>query len=152
MDKNVNALNKRLKGDKISLLVIAGLMCFFGCAQIIKFILDGDVIFLKRGVQGLVMMVPHFILFWILRRIALTGKPFDDKVVRGMRLLAISVIAAGVLPFFIEAMATVVKGDMFSFEINVFDLFIPLTGLIIGIISEIFVYGKELQEDNDLIA
>ena len=144
MDKNVNALNKRLKGDKISLLVIAGLMCFFGCAQIIKFILDGDVIFLKRGVQGLVMMVPHFILFWILRRIALTGKPFDDKVVRGMRLLAISVIAAGVLPFFIEAMATVVKG--------IFDLFIPLTGLIIGIISEIFVYGKELQEDNDLIA
>ena len=152
MDKKVVELNKRLKGDMMITLIVTAVMAFIGVAQTINFFMKGDITLLKRGIQAIVMMLPLLIVYLILKRIEKTGKPFDEKIVKMLRILALMIIIAGVLPAFVETFANLVRFETFTVEFNGFDLFIPLLGVIIGIISEIFVYGKELQEDNDLIA
>ena len=152
MDKKVVELNKRLKGDMMITLIVTVVMAFIGVAQTINFFMKGDITLLKRGIQAIVMMLPLLIVYLILKRIEKTGKPFDEKIVKMLRILAFMIIIAGVLPTFVETFANLVRFETFTVEFNGFDLFIPLLGVIIGIISEIFVYGKELQEDNDLIA
>ena len=152
MDKKVVELNKRLKGDMMITLIVTAVMAFIGVAQTINFFMKGDITLLKRGIQAIVMMLPLLIVYLILKRIEKTGKPFDEKIVKMLRILALMIIIAGVLPAFVETFANLVRFETFTVEFNGFDLFIPLLGVIIGIISEIFVYGKELQEDSDLIA
>ena len=61
-------------------------------------------------------------------------------------------MVGGLLPPFAEGFVEVTKGNMFDLNFGDIDILIPLAGVIVGIISEIFVYGNELQEDNDLIA
>ena len=152
MEKRIADLNKRLRSDGIASLIFAGIFFLLSCMQILNFFIQNDSIFLKRGVQSLIMAIPLLLIYFIIRRTGATGKPFDDKNIRDLRIISIIVIIGGILPMAVESFVGVIIYDSVSVEIELFDLFIPLTGVIIGIISEIFVYGRDLQEDNDLIA
>ena len=44
------------------------------------------------------------------------------------------------------------SSTLLSADFDIKNLIIAFLGVIVGIISEIFVYGRSLQEDNDMIA
>lgn len=152
MDKRSTALNKRLNTDRIITLVVAFLMLFVGAVQFIGFAKSNDPAAIRRGIHAVFSAAALILLYIGLNRIASTGKPFDTKIINILRAMAIVIIAGGLLPPFVEGFISVTQGNTFELRFGDIDIFIPLAGVIVGILSEIFVYGKDLQEDNDLIA
>lgn len=152
MDKRSTALNKRLNTDRIITLVVAFLMLFVGALQFIGFAKSNDPAAIRRGIHAVFSAAALILLYIGLNRIASTGKPFDTKIINILRAMAIVIIAGGLLPPFVEGFISVTQGNTFELRFGDIDIFIPLAGVIVGILSEIFVYGKDLQEDNDLIA
>lgn len=152
MDNRSLTLNKRLKTDRFINLIVIGLDLFIAVFQLIRFIDTGDTMALRRSIHAFFSTIALFLLAMILKRITVTGKPFDLKVINFMRGMAVAIMIGGILPPFAEGFVEVTKGNMFDLNFGDIDIFIPLAGVIVGIISEIFVYGKDLQEDNDLIA
>ena len=152
MDKRSTALNKRLNTDRIITLVVAFLMLFVGAVQFIGFAKSNDPAAIRRGIHAVFSAAALILLYIGLNRIASTGKPFDTKIINILRAMASVIIAGGLLPPFVEGFISVTQGNTFELRFGDIDIFIPLAGVIVGILSEIFVYGKDLQEDNDLIA
>lgn len=146
-DPNVEALNKRTRLDVICTLILAGVFAFnagsklflhdpgTACSSIFLF-----VIFLLTG-----------LIFLDIRK---NGKPFAKSVITKMRILAVTVMCSGCVPEFINSIAHS-SGEAVEFELRLDDrlvLFTMLLGVVIGMLSEVFVYGHALQEENDLIA
>ena len=68
-----------------------------------------------------------------------------------LRIMAVILFLAGLMPSFVEVESEpnmVAVSTTFNFQ----NFLLIALAAIIGVISEIFVYGKALQEDNDLIA
>lgn len=152
MDKRSAALKKRLNTDRIITLVVAFLMIFVGAFQFITFAKSNDTLAVRRGIHSIFSAVALILLYLGLNRIAVTGKPFDIKIINILRAMAITIMVGGILPPFVEGFISVTQGNTFELRFGDIDIFVPLAGVIVGILSEIFVYGKDLQEDNDLIA
>lgn len=79
------------------------------------------------------------------------GKPFSAAIIWKLRIIAVIIVAAGCMPSYVEV-NTSDNTKIVSTTINFQNFFIIALGVIVGIISQIFVYGHKLQEDNDLIA
>ena len=152
MDKRSASLSKRLNTDRIITLVVAFLMLFVGAVQFINFAKSNDTTAIRRGIHSIFSAVALILLYLGLSRIAATGKPFDTKIINLLRAIAIVIMVGGLLPPFAEGFVSLTQGKSFELNFGDLDIFIPLAGVIVGILSEIFVYGKDLQEDNDLIA
>ena len=152
MDNRSSTLNKRLNTDRVITLIVAFLMIFVAALQFISFAESSDTLAIRRGIHSVFSAIALILLYSGLRRIAVTGKPFDDKIVNLLRAIAITIMVGGFLPPFVEGFINIVRGSEFVLNFGDIDIFIPLAGVIVGILSEIFVYGKDLQEDNDLIA
>ena len=148
MDNRALTLNKRLKTDRYINIVFVIVEFLIGLVQLIQFIRTGDTMALRRSIHAVFGAVALFLLSLILKRIAITGKPFDTKIINLMKVIAVVIM----VPPFAEGFVEVTKGNTFDLNFGDIDILIPLAGVIVGIISEIFVYGNELQEDNDLIA
>lgn len=105
--------------------------------------------YLINSLCALVIFAELGLLALILLEIRRTGKPFSKNIITKLRIMAVMLFAGGLIPSY----ATVPFSEN---EISlVFDMQNILKigiGVIIGIISEVFVYGLSLQEDNDLIA
>ena len=75
-----------------------------------------------------------------------------------MRVLAVTVCISGFVSQFADCIADGIKnhgGEAFPFTFYLDDrhsVYMFLLGVIIGILSEIFVYGHALQNDMDQIA
>ncbi len=152
MDNRALTLNKRLKTDRYINIVFVIVEFLIGLIQLIQFIRTGDTMALRRSIHAIFGAAALFLLSLILKRIAITGKPFDTKIINLMKIIAVVIMVGGLLPPFAEGFVEVTKGNTFDLNFGDIDILIPLAGVIVGIISEIFVYGNELQEDNDLIA
>lgn len=152
MDLRVRELIKKIRTDKniTFLLALAAVGVFI--AQIVYYVQKGEVFSLKRGFQALFLSVTLFLLFAVLQRITKTGKPFDKTIVTLLRVMAVVVIVGGVLPSCVEVFIVVIRGGIYTIDIADLDIFVPVLGVMIGIFSEIFSYGNDLQEDNDMIA
>jgi len=107
--------------------------------------------YLSNSLCSLVIFAELGLLALILLEIRKTGKPFSKKIITKLRIMAVVLIAGALIPSY----ATVPISEQEYSVVIVFDmqnmLFIAL-GVIIGILSEVFVYGLSLQEDNDSIA
>ena len=152
MDNRSSTLNKRLNTDRIITLIVAFLMIFVAAVQFISYAKNGDTLAVRRGIHSVFSAIALILLYIGLRRIAVTGKPFDSRIVDLLRAIAITIMVGGFLPPFVEGFINIAHGSEFVLNFGDIDIFIPLAGVIVGILSEIFVYGKDLQEDNDLIA
>lgn len=146
-DPNVEALNKRTCLDVICTLILAGVFALSagfkllhhdpGTACCSAFLF---VIFLLTG-----------LIFLDIRK---NGKPFAASVITKMRILAVTVMSSGIVSEVVDSMA---RSSREHTEIALrlddrFIIFTVLLGIIIGILSEIFVYGHALQNDMDQIA
>lgn len=72
-------------------------------------------------------------------------------------MLAVFIVVGGMLP---DVIASIVSGIVNSTSsqisiilvLNAKNVIVSIIGVVIGIVSEIFVYGYELQDDIDSIA
>ncbi|MCR5803368.1 MAG: DUF2975 domain-containing protein [Clostridia bacterium] len=152
MENRSASLKKRISADRYCSLVFAIIEFAIGMWQIVRLISENDEFALKRSIHAFTGAFAIFFVFMILSRVSKTGKPFDSTVINYLRAASITIIAGGVLPFFAAMILGVVNESGFSIEIANIDILIPMVGITLGIVSEIFVYGRDLQEDNDLIA
>lgn len=152
MSERSSRLKKRLQIDRIGTLAAMIIVFIFAIAHIVCFARFGDSIYVSKSVLCIVGTVSFFLLYLILKHIEVTGRPFDEKIIKLMRVIAFTLIIGGFIAPCGVFVADVIKYSKAEYLFNGFDLIIPVIGIIVGIISEIFVYGKDLQEDNDLIA
>ncbi|WP_294754760.1 hypothetical protein [uncultured Ruminococcus sp.] len=107
--------------------------------------------YLSNSLCSLVIFAELGLLALILLEIRKTGKPFSKKIITKLRLMAVILLAGGLIP---SCSTIPVDDSQFAVTIS-FDMqniLIIGIGVIIGILSEVFVYGLSLQEDNDSIA
>ena len=142
------SLKKRTFADMIlSVLICAGAL-IAAAWQFAAYLSKRDPIYLSNAVYSLVIFGE---LGLILLEIRKTGKPFSKKITAKLRFMALILIAGGAMPRFSE-----VSTEPLTYSVSVYfdmlNILVMFAGVIVGIISEIFVYGLSLQEDNDLIA
>ena len=90
------------------------------------------------------------LLALILLEIRKTGKPFSKRIIVKLRIMAVMLFVIGLIPSHQTIPTSEVDYSVMIFDMH--NLLLLAIGVIIGIISEVFVYGLSLQEDNDMIA
>ena len=151
-DPNVDALNRRTRTDVIITLVLTG---FFAVNAVFQMIAHRD---FSRAFSSLFLFVIFLLTGLIFTDIRKNGKPFAKSVIRKMRILAVTVCCSGYLMQFADRISESIgkqssEATEFTFYLNDRNsVFLFLLGTIIGILSEIFVYGHHLQKDMDQIA
>lgn len=145
-DSNVEALTKRTRFDSVCTLIFSGIFAVFAVLKLVWHAPDAacsnaflSVIFLLTG-----------LIFLDIRK---NGKPFAKSVINKMRAIAICVMCSGIVPEIVGSIARGAATD--HYELMIDDrhvISMMLIGVIIGIFSELFVYGHSLQDDMDQIA
>lgn len=146
-DPNVEALNKRVRTDTLITLILSGV---FAVMAVIRLVTHepghacSDVF-----IAGIALLTG--LIFTDIRK---NGKPFAKSVITKMRVLAIVVICSGYVSQAVETIAAGMRsGGSFTFRLtDASSVLIAFVGIMIGLFSEVFVYGHALQEENDLIA
>lgn len=109
---------------------------------------------LKRAVLCLFMCVVLILFSCILNEIHKTGRPFSKKIIRKLQMMAVLLMVTAVFPDMVVVVVGVVTSTATA-KVNLFDYenVIPMIfGVCMGLMSEIFKYGYEIQEDIDQIA
>lgn len=79
-------------------------------------------------------------------------EPFSKKNIYRLRIIAVLTMLLALLP---ESVMIIVKLVVFynvNIRISQINFFVLMTGVLLGVISEIFNYGHELQEEIEQIA
>jgi len=163
--KNINSKNlvERIKRDTFYTKLMAGAITCVSLIFLVRFIativsgnyaqndLQGDASNFVRAGCGTAAFV---MLSIILSEICRTGKPFTKGIEKKLKSIAwvlvfspLAAIFANTAAAFIDPTATGTQRD-----ITTVDLLIMIFAVVIGIISEIFHYGVNLEEDMDSIA
>lgn len=163
-----NSLQKRLYFDTICTYIMTAGMAIIAFAKLLTFIevvnaskIAGENY--KGTAPGLILSDVVFFIFLaaiifvfslVLKEVHRTGRPFSEKIIKRLRVMAIMLMLASVVP---EA-AAMIAGFFDSnatyglFRMESINLGIMAFGVVVGLISEIFKYGYELQENMDSIA
>ena len=154
MENRSAKLNKRLQTDRIINLVVMAVVFFICVVQIFIFVRTGEVRVLQRSIHSLTIAVCLLLVSAALGHIKITGKPFDKKIITLLQVISVVTITGGFLAIMAGPVVTMLINGSASVNIDLsgVDLIVPLLGVMLGIISEIFSYGNDLQADNDLIA
>lgn len=165
-DKKVESLKKRLRGNGICTWVIGGVVGIVGLANVmtaIQMFADANaagVVFeespaftLGDGIRSILLAVVFVLLALILGEIQKNGKPFTKANCTKLRVMAIITICCAFVPMLVASVAGFFDPNAtFQLSLEMNDIFLGIAGAIIGIVSEIFYYGNELQDEMDSIA
>jgi len=162
-NSNSKALVERIRRDTFCTKIAAGVVACVALIFLVRFIttiisgnyaqndLQGDAANFVRAGCGAAAFV---MLSLILSEICRTGKPFTKGIKKKLENIAwvlafspLAAIFANTAAAFIDPTATGTQRD-----IPTVDLLIMIFAVVIGIISEIFHYGVNLEEDMDSIA
>lgn len=109
-----------------------------------------DLQYVSNIVFMTVIMADLFIVTRIFNEVRHSGKPFSHSIVVKLRIMAVLLMIGGAFP---SLEREIIDGTEFTnVTIDTQNCLVIILGIIIGMVSEIFVYGSELQEDNDSIA
>ena len=88
----------------------------------------------------------------ILLEIRKTGKPFSKKIITKLRIMGFILFVTGALvpPYYTIPISE--HEYCRALNYNTTNILVIGISIIIGLISEVFVYGLKLQQENDLIA
>ncbi|NLK65771.1 MAG: DUF2975 domain-containing protein [Tissierellia bacterium] len=158
-DKKAESLKKRTFADMICSLVISAISIYVFITEMWTYFSTNGAFpkHITRALYALFVLGFTLITGLILLEVCKTGKPFSRKIINKLRVLAILVIVAGFLP---DAVTPIVDDMLngastqigFKLVFSEKNIIITVIGVVIGIVSEIFVYGYELQDDMDSIA
>jgi hypothetical protein len=148
-EDNSISLIKRMKADMVCSWIIA--IIFLGISVYYFFNITKDS---NLFVRMSCITVAQILLSVILTSIVRNGRPFIEGNVKRIRTMAIVLLASFPLEMIASMTAGVLKKGNSTGEIKIdfAGLMIMFIGAVIGIISEIFFYGKELEEEMDKIA
>jgi len=155
MDKRINTLQKRTKGDMICSFVAALAAVGIAVKEFWAYI-STDGIYpehLTNGIYAIFAFGITLILGLILLEVHKIGKPFSKRIINELRVLAMFVILGGIIAPIIQDMVNGTSSEI-SVELvmSAKNVIVSIIGVVIGVVSEIFVYGYELQDDVDSIA
>lgn len=114
-----------------------------------------QVLFTEHCVKAIQCLLVAIVLFFIsmaLKDVQNGGKPFSKFFIRCLRLSALFTILLGILPGTVKFILSMFYLSNYFIKISANAFFVILIGIVIGVISEIFIYGKEHQEEMDQIA
>lgn len=160
---NTAQLIKRVNGDRIiTLFITSG----FGIATLVyavRFVIailsqnfiDGNIQRLAgRFTESALITVALLLLSFLLNDIHKNGKPFTSANVTRLRIMAVLLFASPLLPILAKVLAgffdPTATSMQFTFGFEEILLFV--CGVIVGIISEVFLYGTALEAEMDQIA
>lgn len=159
MEEKMNELRKRTRSDMVCSILVAVVALakavteFHACGsagtELVKH--------LTNGIYAVFVLGVAIILSMMLLEVHKIGKPFSRKIIWELRILAVFVIVGGFLPdTVIPMIVNTLHGTSELIGIDVVlsakNVVVSVIGVVIGIVSEIFVYGYELQDDMDSIA
>ena len=142
-------LKKRTFTDTIISCILCIAAIVFSAFQIVRYISTDDPQHISNAVYCFIIFAELGLLSLILVEIRKTGRPFSSKIVTKLRIMAIVLMAGAIMPNLSNAEES---STLLLLDFDIKNLIIAFLGVIVGIISEIFVYGRSLQEDNDMIA
>ena len=144
-------LKKRTFIDTVLSCILCSTALVFSVIQFVCYLENTSVTeHLTNSLCSFVIFAELGLLALILLEIHKTGKPFSKRIIAKLRIMAVMLFAVGLIP----AQQTMPTSEV-GYSVMIFDmhnLLLLAIGVVIGIISEVFVYGLGLQEDNDLIA
>ena len=93
-------------------------------------------------------------VYFMFDKIKKGESPFQRDSVKILRCAAILIIVEGILPGVVKFLIAFFSMSCVSMNMTFDpqDIFIVVLGIVVGMISEVFRYGCDLQEDSDLIA
>ena len=156
-------LMNRVRNDKVISLILAMVFAIIACYHLVQAIVavNGDEtknIVLQSQVSQFVnlscMAAVLLLLGLVLHDIGKNEKTFGSGNVKKVRWMAIIFIASYPVQVVLLLILEMLNASFtsFSMQIQIHDLMFMIFGVIIGIISEIFFYGKEMEEEIDTIA
>ncbi|MBR2283500.1 MAG: hypothetical protein IJ874_03650 [Ruminococcus sp.] len=148
---NLSRLRKRASAEMWFSGIISVLALVIGILCLVKLSDNAAKQYLTNAVYSFTIAAELLILSCIFADIRKNGKPFARAVINRLRIMSIILLIAGNMPNYIEIpVSDTSKAIVTSFNLQ--NMLMIVVALIILLISEIFVYGRKLQEDNDLIA
>ncbi len=163
--KNINSkvLVERIKRDTFYTKLMAGAVACVSLIFLVRFIttiisgnyaqnnLQSDAANFVRAGCGAAAFV---MLSIILSEICKTGKPFTKGIEKKLRSIAWVLVFSPMAAIFADTLAGFIDSTATSSQrhYTTVDWIILMFAVVIGIISEIFHYGVNLEEDMDSIA
>ena len=145
-------LKKRTFTDTVITCILCGAALVMAVWQFVTY-LSGRGIpeYLTNAAYSFMIFTELGLLSMILLEIRRTGVPFSKKIILKLRIMAVVMMAGGIVP-----RCQQIGADDTSMAVSVtFDsvnMLLIVLSVVVGIISEVFVYGLKLQQDNDSIA
>ncbi len=165
MNKNIETLKKRTKGDSLCCFFAVVIAFFMTISELKAYIVTegNNPEHLINSMYGIFAFVIMLLMGLVLFDLHKNGKPFSKKIINLIRAIAIVTIFAAIVPdsftpILDEVYHVVTKNSAVYIKLDigsvlcVKNIFISLIGVVIGISTEIFVYGRALQDDVDSIA
>ena len=108
----------------------------------------------KKTVECVFMACIVLCIYLIFDKIKKGNSPFQRDSVKYLRCTAVLIICEGVIASALKYVIIIGSSEEYwgYLKISPSDIFIVILGVIVGMISEVFKYGCDLQEDSDLIA
>lgn len=164
-----NELKKRLHSDTIATYIITAALAVISVIRFANFLIVLDSvkiagdnykgtapeILLSESILYIFIAVVLLLLSLILGEIHKTGRPFSKKAIGRLRAMAFVLIFASIIPNTASSMVCdFLDADALSFSLGFesINLVVMIFGVVMGLVSEIFKYGFELQENMDSIA
>ncbi len=164
-----NALQKKIYTDTLFTYIITAGLAIISVVRFLNFLTNVDSvkiagenfigtapeILLSDSILYLFIAAALFLFSLILGEIHKTGRPFSKKIIKNLRAMAFILIFASIIP---NTVSSIVCGffdaDALSFSLGFesINLVVMISGVVVGLFSEIFNYGFELQENMDSIA
>jgi len=166
-----NDLKKRLHSDTIITYILTAVIAVLSVVKMVHFFVVADSVriageaykgtapgsVLSDSIILMFVAVTMLLLSLILREIHLTGKPFSKKNVNRLRGMGVLLMIAGFAPEIAKAISYMLDLNAGGASIqlpgfNGTSYCVMFFGVVCGLISEIFRYGCELQDNMDSIA
>ena len=152
MNKKISEkLKKRTSIDTVLCCILCLAALIFAVIQFACYLDNSNITeHLTNSLCSFVIFAELGLLALILLEIRKTGKPFSKRIIVKLRIMAAMLFAVGLIPSHQTIPTSEVEYSVMLFDMHT--ILLLALGFTIGIISEVFVYGLSLQEDNDLIA
>ncbi|MDE6314681.1 MAG: hypothetical protein K2M46_13880 [Lachnospiraceae bacterium] len=150
MDNKIHKLKKRTFADTICTIIIAIATLFISVIELMSYQYTKGHFSecITNGVNGIIVSVIMGLVAAIFVELRIKGKPFSKSIIWLLRIIAVILIFGAYVPDIIASIITNSEITILSTE----HLLVVILGVTIGMLSEIFVYGYQLQEDMDSIA
>ena len=105
-----------------------------------------------NAVSSIMLGALFLIAYFMMRNIVKESKPFSRENINRLRVMAVTTMLAAIIPGIVKMLMTFAVFLNATVQFSQISFLVLVLGVLLGVISEVFRYGYELQEDMDQIA